>query len=89
MEQENLLKWPYFQAYLILPYVRWYLLYSLATAAWYGMRHWTRSWLKDTKRGGWGWHQMKMVGSEWAVGVNSWRYGPQCHTGTRTFHVRR
>ncbi len=32
-----------------------------ATAVWYGMRSWIEGGFKDTKRGGWGWHQTKMV----------------------------
>lgn len=32
-----------------------------ACAVWYGMRSWIEGGLKDTKRGGWGWHQTKMV----------------------------
>jgi hypothetical protein len=32
-----------------------------ATAAWYGMRSWIEAGFKDTKRGGWQWHQTKMV----------------------------
>ncbi len=35
-----------------------------ATAVWYGMRTWIESGFKDTKRGGWGWHQTKMVDPE-------------------------
>ena len=35
-----------------------------ATAVWYGMRSWIEGGLKDTKRGGWGWHQTKMVDPE-------------------------
>lgn len=31
-----------------------------ATAIWYGMRSWIEGGFKDTKRGGWGWHQTKM-----------------------------
>jgi hypothetical protein len=30
-----------------------------ATAVWYGMRSWIEGGFKDTKRGGWGWHQTK------------------------------
>jgi hypothetical protein len=32
-----------------------------ATAVWYGMRSWIEGGFKETKRGGWGWHQTKMV----------------------------
>ncbi len=32
-----------------------------ATAAWYGMRSWIEGGFKDTKRGGWQWHQTKMT----------------------------
>jgi hypothetical protein len=32
-----------------------------ATAAWYGMRSWIEGGFKDAKRGGWQWHQTKMV----------------------------
>jgi hypothetical protein len=32
-----------------------------ATAVWYGMRSWIEGGFKDSKRGGWGWHQTKMV----------------------------
>ncbi len=32
-----------------------------ATVVWYGMRSWIEGGFKDTKRGGWGWHQTKMV----------------------------
>ena len=32
-----------------------------ATAVWYGMRSWIEGGFKDTKRGGWGWHQTKMT----------------------------
>lgn len=32
-----------------------------AMAAWYGMRSWIEGGFKDTKRGGWQWHQTKMV----------------------------
>jgi len=32
-----------------------------ATAAWYGMRSWIEGGFKDIKRGGWHWHQTKMV----------------------------
>jgi hypothetical protein len=32
-----------------------------ASAVWYGMRTWIEGGFKDTKRGGWGWHQTKMV----------------------------
>ena len=32
-----------------------------ATAVWYGMRSWIEGGFKDTKRGGWHWHQTKMV----------------------------
>src|SRR6266567_3374219 len=32
-----------------------------ASAVWYGMRSWIEGGFKDTKRGGWGWHQTKMV----------------------------
>jgi hypothetical protein len=32
-----------------------------ATAAWYGMRSWIERGFKDTKRGGWQWHQTKMT----------------------------
>src|SRR6266702_1628307 len=35
-----------------------------ATAVWYGMRSWIEGGFKDTKRGGWGWHQTKMVAPE-------------------------
>jgi hypothetical protein len=35
-----------------------------ATAVWYGMRSWIEGGFKDTKRGGWGWHQTKMVDPE-------------------------
>ena len=31
---------------------------------WYGMRSWIEGGFKDTKRGGWGWHQTKMVDPE-------------------------
>jgi len=32
-----------------------------ATVVWYGMRSWIEGGFKDTKRGGWHWHQTKMV----------------------------
>src|SRR5258708_2947557 len=32
-----------------------------ATAVWYGMRTWIEGGFKDTKRGGWHWHQTKMI----------------------------
>ncbi len=32
-----------------------------ATAVWYGMRSWIEGGFKDTKRGGWHWHQTKMT----------------------------
>jgi hypothetical protein len=32
-----------------------------ALAAWYGMRTWIEAGFKDSKRGGWQWHQTKMV----------------------------
>ncbi len=32
-----------------------------AEAAWYGMRSWIECGFKDTKRGGWQWHQTKMT----------------------------
>ncbi len=32
-----------------------------ARAAWYGMRSWIEGGFKDSKRGGWQWHQTKMV----------------------------
>ena len=32
-----------------------------ATVVWFGMRSWIEGGFKDTKRGGWGWHQTKMV----------------------------
>jgi hypothetical protein len=32
-----------------------------ATIAWYSMRSWIEAGYKDTKRGGWQWHQTKMV----------------------------
>jgi hypothetical protein len=35
-----------------------------ATAVWYGMRSWIEGGFKDTKRGGWGWHQTKMLDPE-------------------------
>jgi len=35
-----------------------------APAVWYGMRSWIEGGFKDTKRGGWGWHQTKMVDPE-------------------------
>ena len=35
-----------------------------ATAVWYGMRSWIEGGFKDTKRGGWDWHQTKMVDPE-------------------------
>jgi hypothetical protein len=35
-----------------------------ATAIWYGMRSWIEGGFKDIKRGGWGWHQTKMVDPE-------------------------
>jgi len=35
-----------------------------AAAVWYGMRSWIEGGFKDTKRGGWGWHQTKMVDPE-------------------------
>jgi hypothetical protein len=35
-----------------------------AIAAWYGMRSWIEGGFKDTKRGGWQWHQTKMVDPE-------------------------
>src|SRR5258708_2465849 len=35
-----------------------------ATALWYGMRSWMEGGFKDIKRGGWAWHQTKMVDSE-------------------------
>ena len=37
---------------------------QLATAAWYGMRSWIEAGFKDSKRGGWQWHQTKMVDPE-------------------------
>ena len=35
-----------------------------ATAVWYGMRSWIEGGFKDTKRGGWHWHQTKMIDQE-------------------------
>ncbi len=35
-----------------------------ATAVWYGMRSWIEGGFKDTKRGGWHWHQTKMTDPE-------------------------
>ncbi len=35
-----------------------------ATAVWYGMRSWIEGGFKDTKRGGWHWHQTKMTDQE-------------------------
>jgi hypothetical protein len=35
-----------------------------ATVVWYGMRSWIEGGFKDTKRGGWQWHQTKMVDPE-------------------------
>jgi Transposase DDE domain len=35
-----------------------------ATAVWYGMRSGIEGGFKDTKRGGWGWHQTKMTDPE-------------------------
>ncbi len=35
-----------------------------ASAVWYGMRSWIEGGFKDTKGGGWGWHQSKMVDPE-------------------------
>jgi Transposase DDE domain len=35
-----------------------------ATAVWYGMRTWIEGGFKDTKRGGWHWHQTKMIDPE-------------------------
>jgi len=35
-----------------------------ATAVWYGMRSWIEGGFKDTKRGGWQWHQTNMEDSE-------------------------
>jgi Transposase DDE domain len=35
-----------------------------ASAVWYGMRSWIEGGFKDTKRGGWGWHQTKMTDPE-------------------------
>jgi hypothetical protein len=32
-----------------------------ATVAWYGMRRWIEAGFKSIKRGGWHWHQTKMV----------------------------
>ncbi len=32
-----------------------------ATVVWYGMRSWIEGGFKDTKRGGWHWHQTKMT----------------------------
>ncbi|MEO9058810.1 MAG: hypothetical protein ABI396_11615 [Ktedonobacteraceae bacterium] len=32
-----------------------------ANVVWYGMRSWIEGGFKDTKRGGWQWHQTKMV----------------------------
>lgn len=32
-----------------------------ASVVWYGMRSWVEGGFQDTKRGGWGWHQTKMV----------------------------
>jgi Transposase DDE domain len=40
------------------------LVSAQATAVWYGMRSWIEGGFKDTKRGGWGWHQTKMVDPE-------------------------
>lgn len=43
----------------------WLILTDLAPAqaavAWYGMRSWIEAGFKSTKRGGWHWHQTKMV----------------------------
>jgi hypothetical protein len=35
-----------------------------ALVAWYGMRSWIEGGFKDTKRGGWQWHQTKMTDPE-------------------------
>jgi hypothetical protein len=35
-----------------------------ATVVWYGMRSWIEGGFKETKRGGWQWHQTKMVDPE-------------------------
>ena len=35
-----------------------------ATAVWYGMRSWIEGGFKETKRGGWHWHQTKMTDPE-------------------------
>jgi hypothetical protein len=35
-----------------------------ATAVWDAMPSWIEGGFKDTKRGGWGWHQTKMVDPE-------------------------
>jgi hypothetical protein len=35
-----------------------------ASAVWYGMRSWIEGGFKDNKRGGWGWHQTKMMDPE-------------------------
>jgi DDE family transposase len=40
------------------------LLPEQATAVWYGMRSWIEGGFKDTKRGGWQWHQTKMTDPE-------------------------
>ncbi|MEG3934305.1 endonuclease [Microcoleus sp. T2B6] len=34
---------------------------EMATSCWYGMRAWIECGFKDTKRGGWQWHQTKMT----------------------------
>lgn len=43
----------------------WFILTDLlpeqAESAWYGMRAWIEGGFKDTKRGGWQWHQTKMT----------------------------
>ncbi len=49
-----------------------------ATAVWYGMGSWIEGGFQDTKRGGWGWHQTKIVDPEraehlWlAIAVATW-----------------
>ena len=44
---------------------RWFIVTDLlpaqADVAWYGMRAWIECGFKDTKRGGWNWHQTKMT----------------------------
>ena len=40
------------------------LAFLQAITAWYGMRSWIEGGFKDTKRGGWQWHQTKMTDPE-------------------------